>query len=128
MVRGMAGQGFGLSILVTWSHSERTYDGKKVLCMDIFGDLTGGQDSFRYARHPCNVEEAVGANRRIVHFVRALALRFEVVAVGMAIPFPPEQIRKCRTTACGSCLGYDLAMAKWNPPLPRRSTLPKDDL
>ncbi|AZC84687.1 Cys regulon transcriptional activator CysB [Pseudomonas chlororaphis subsp. piscium] len=37
----MAGQGFGLSILVTWSHSERTYDGKKVLCMDIVEDLTG---------------------------------------------------------------------------------------
>lgn len=31
MVRGMVGQGFGFSLLVTRPHSECTYDGKKVV-------------------------------------------------------------------------------------------------
>jgi DNA-binding transcriptional LysR family regulator len=35
MVRGMVGQGFGFSLLVTRPHSECTYDGKKVLTVDI---------------------------------------------------------------------------------------------
>nr|WP_217436788.1 MULTISPECIES: LysR family transcriptional regulator [Pseudomonas] len=41
MVRGMVGQGFGFSILVTRPHSECTYDGKKVVCVDIVEDVTG---------------------------------------------------------------------------------------
>lgn len=35
MVRGMVGQGFGFSLLVTRPHSECTYDGKKVVIIDI---------------------------------------------------------------------------------------------
>ena len=35
MVRGMVGQGFGFSLLVTRPHSECTYDGKKVVTVDI---------------------------------------------------------------------------------------------
>lgn len=35
MVRGMVGQGFGFSLLVTRPHSECTYDGKKVVMVDI---------------------------------------------------------------------------------------------
>ncbi|TWC34100.1 DNA-binding transcriptional LysR family regulator [Pseudomonas sp. SJZ079] len=35
MVRGMVGQGFGFSLLVTRPHSECTYDGKKVVALDI---------------------------------------------------------------------------------------------
>jgi len=35
MVRGMVGQGFGYSLLVTRPHSEYTYDGKKVVIIDI---------------------------------------------------------------------------------------------
>ncbi|AEA64966.1 LysR family transcriptional regulator [Burkholderia gladioli] len=35
MVRGMVGQGFGFSLLVTRPHSECTYDGKKVVTIDI---------------------------------------------------------------------------------------------
>ena len=41
MVRGMVGQGFGFSILVTRPHSEHTYDGKRVVCVDIAEDITG---------------------------------------------------------------------------------------
>ncbi len=41
MVRGMVGQGFGFSILVTKPHSECTYDGQKVVCVDIAEDVTG---------------------------------------------------------------------------------------
>jgi DNA-binding transcriptional LysR family regulator len=41
MVRGMVGQGFGFSILVTRPHSECTYDGQKVVCVDIVEDITG---------------------------------------------------------------------------------------
>ncbi|WP_153099683.1 LysR substrate-binding domain-containing protein [Paraburkholderia hayleyella] len=35
MVRGMVGQGFGFSLLVTRPHSECAYDGKKVVIIDI---------------------------------------------------------------------------------------------
>ncbi len=35
MVRGMVGQGFGFSILVTRPHSECTYDGQKVVTLEI---------------------------------------------------------------------------------------------
>ncbi|SDV51557.1 LysR family transcriptional regulator [Chitinasiproducens palmae] len=35
MVRGMVGQGFGFSILVTRPHAECTYDGKKVVGIEI---------------------------------------------------------------------------------------------
>ena len=41
MVRGMVGQGFGFSLLVTRPHSECTYDGKKVVAVDIAEDVTG---------------------------------------------------------------------------------------
>ena len=40
MVRGMVGQGFGFSILVTRPHSECTYDGKKVVTVDIKEPVT----------------------------------------------------------------------------------------
>ncbi|AUA58847.1 HTH-type transcriptional regulator gltC [Achromobacter spanius] len=35
MVRGMVGQGFGFSLLVTRPISDRTYDGKRIVCKDI---------------------------------------------------------------------------------------------
>ncbi|MCY1247155.1 LysR substrate binding domain protein [compost metagenome] len=35
MVRGMVGRGFGFSVLVTRPHSECTYDGQKVVMVDI---------------------------------------------------------------------------------------------
>ncbi|MEP9317716.1 LysR family transcriptional regulator [Pseudomonas sp. LABIM340] len=35
MVRGMVGQGFGFALLVTRPHSDLTYDGKKVVAVDI---------------------------------------------------------------------------------------------
>jgi DNA-binding transcriptional LysR family regulator len=35
MVRGMVGQGFGFSLLVTRPHSDITYDGKKVVAIEI---------------------------------------------------------------------------------------------
>lgn len=41
MVRGMVGQGFGFSVLVTRPHSECTYDGKKVVMVDIAEAVTG---------------------------------------------------------------------------------------
>lgn len=41
MVRGMVGQGFGFSILVTKPQSDITYDGKRVVCVDIIEDVTG---------------------------------------------------------------------------------------
>ncbi len=41
MVRGMVGQGFGFSVLVTRPHSECTYDGQKVVAVNIAEDVTG---------------------------------------------------------------------------------------
>lgn len=41
MVRGMVGQGFGFSVLVTRPHSDITYDGKRVACVNITEDVTG---------------------------------------------------------------------------------------
>lgn len=41
MVRGMVGQGFGFSVLVTRPHSTCTYDGKQVVCVDLAEDVTG---------------------------------------------------------------------------------------
>lgn len=41
MVRGMVGQGFGFSVLVTRPHSDITYDGKRVVCVNISEDVTG---------------------------------------------------------------------------------------
>lgn len=41
MVRGMVGQGFGFSVLVTRPHCNTTYDGKQVVCVDITEDVTG---------------------------------------------------------------------------------------
>jgi DNA-binding transcriptional LysR family regulator len=41
MVRGMVGQGFGFSVLVTRPHSNTTYDGKQVVCVYIAEDVTG---------------------------------------------------------------------------------------
>ena len=41
MVRGMVGQGFGFSVLVTRPQSDITYDGKRVVCVDIVEDVTG---------------------------------------------------------------------------------------
>lgn len=41
MVRGMVGQGFGFSVLVTRPHSDITYDGKQVVCVNITEDVTG---------------------------------------------------------------------------------------
>ncbi|QFT24441.1 HTH-type transcriptional regulator CysB [Pseudomonas sp. THAF187a] len=41
MVRGMVGQGFGFSVLVTRPHSDITYDGKRVACVNIAEDVTG---------------------------------------------------------------------------------------
>lgn len=41
MVRGMVGQGFGFSVLVTRPHCNTTYDGKQVVCVNIAEDVTG---------------------------------------------------------------------------------------
>ncbi len=41
MVRGMVGQGFGFSLLVTRPHSECTYDGKKVAVVEIAEEVSG---------------------------------------------------------------------------------------
>ena len=41
MVRGMVGQGFGFSVLVTRPHSECTYDGQKVVAVNIAENVTG---------------------------------------------------------------------------------------
>lgn len=41
MVRGMVGQGFGFSVLVTRPQSDITYDGQRVVCVDIVEDVTG---------------------------------------------------------------------------------------
>ncbi len=41
MVRGMVGQGFGFSVLVTRPQSNITYDGQRVVCVDIVEDVTG---------------------------------------------------------------------------------------
>ncbi|MFD1560200.1 LysR family transcriptional regulator [Paraburkholderia silviterrae] len=40
MVRGMVGQGFGFSLLVTRPNSECTYDGKRVVTIDISESVT----------------------------------------------------------------------------------------
>jgi len=40
MVRGMVGQGFGFSVLVTRPHSECTYDGQKVVMLEIEEPVT----------------------------------------------------------------------------------------
>ena len=40
MVRGMVGQGFGFSLLVTRPHSECTYDGKKVVTVDVAEEVS----------------------------------------------------------------------------------------
>ena len=41
MVRGMVGQGFGFSLLVTRPHSECTYDGQRVVAVEIAEEVTG---------------------------------------------------------------------------------------
>ena len=41
MVRGMVGQGFGFSLLVTRPHSECTYDGQKVVAVEIVEPVSG---------------------------------------------------------------------------------------
>lgn len=41
MVRGMVGQGFGFSVLVTRPHSDYTYDGCRVAAVPISDDVTG---------------------------------------------------------------------------------------
>jgi DNA-binding transcriptional LysR family regulator len=52
MVRGMVGQGFGFSILVTRPHSECTYDGKKVVTVAIKEPVTtSGLASARLKRN-----------------------------------------------------------------------------
>lgn len=51
MVRGMVGQGFGFSLLVTRPHSPFTYDGKKVVAIDIAESIsTSGLVSARLRR------------------------------------------------------------------------------
>jgi len=41
MVRGLVGQGFGFSILVTRPTADITYDGKPLVCMDIVEPVSG---------------------------------------------------------------------------------------
>lgn len=41
MVRGMVGQGFGFSVLVTRPRSDLAYDGTRLACADIVEDVTG---------------------------------------------------------------------------------------
>lgn len=41
MVRGMVGQGFGFAVLVTRPNSSVTYDGQKLVCVNIAEDVTG---------------------------------------------------------------------------------------
>ncbi|GHU09257.1 transcriptional regulator [Betaproteobacteria bacterium] len=41
MVRSMVGQGFGFSCMVTRPYSDLTYDGKRVVCVNITEDVTG---------------------------------------------------------------------------------------
>ncbi|TBU92559.1 LysR family transcriptional regulator [Phytopseudomonas dryadis] len=41
MVRGMVGQGFGFSVLVTRPHCNVTYDGQRLVCVDISEEVTG---------------------------------------------------------------------------------------
>jgi DNA-binding transcriptional LysR family regulator len=41
MVRGMVGQGFGFSVLVTHPKSDVTYDGQRVVCVDLTEQVTG---------------------------------------------------------------------------------------
>jgi DNA-binding transcriptional LysR family regulator len=41
MVRGMVGQGFGFSVLVTKPLGNTTYDGKELVCVDISDEITG---------------------------------------------------------------------------------------
>jgi len=41
MVRGMVGQGFGFSLLVTRPHSNTTYDGKPLVCLPLSEQVAG---------------------------------------------------------------------------------------
>jgi len=41
MARGMVGQGFGFSLLVTRPHTDRTYDGQRVVCVELAEQVTG---------------------------------------------------------------------------------------
>ena len=41
MVRGMVGQGFGASVLVTRPHGNHTYDGMPLVCVELAEDVTG---------------------------------------------------------------------------------------
>jgi len=41
MVRGMVGQGFGFSLLVTRPHSQVSYDGQPLACVEIAESVTG---------------------------------------------------------------------------------------
>jgi DNA-binding transcriptional LysR family regulator len=51
MVRGMVGQGFGFSLLVTRPYSEYTYDGRKLVTIDIAEPVaTSGLVSARLKR------------------------------------------------------------------------------
>lgn len=43
MVRGMVGQGFGFSLLVTRPHENVTYDGRRVVCRDLAESVSGSQ-------------------------------------------------------------------------------------
>jgi DNA-binding transcriptional LysR family regulator len=43
MVRGMVGQGFGFSLLVTKPEENRTYDGRRVVCRDLKENVSGSQ-------------------------------------------------------------------------------------
>jgi len=42
-VRGMVGQGFGFSLLVTKPYEDRTYDGKRLVCRPIKENVSGSQ-------------------------------------------------------------------------------------
>jgi DNA-binding transcriptional LysR family regulator len=41
MVRGMVGQGFGFSILVTKPQCNTTYDGRELVCLEVTDEVTG---------------------------------------------------------------------------------------
>ncbi|WP_263139645.1 LysR family transcriptional regulator [Pseudomonas alcaligenes] len=41
MVRGMVGQGFGFAVLVTRPHSSITYDGQRLVCVEIAEEVSG---------------------------------------------------------------------------------------
>ena len=50
MVRGMVGQGFGFSLLVTRPHSEYTYDGQRVVTIGLSETVAVGAVSARLKR------------------------------------------------------------------------------